>query len=314
MKKISIVVPCYNEEKNVENVVNEVTELFRNNLDNYDYEILFIDNCSKDKTQEKLEYICSRDKKIKAIFNAANFTAENSMLYGLIQSTGDCAIILHADLQYPVSKIPEFIKAWEDGHTVVCGVKEKTSENIFMHFLRILFYKMIRSSASVRIVNQFTGYGLYDRNFIKIIDQVHDPLPIFRGVIGEYAKHVKTIPFPLGKRKFGITSAPVSRLYDIAWLNLTSYSKVAIRWSMFFGLIGILFSIIFSIYFIISKFINWDVFPPGIPSIVICVCFFGGIQLIILSVLGEYIYTINQRLMKLNRPIVIEEKRINFEQ
>jgi glycosyltransferase involved in cell wall biosynthesis len=313
MRKISIVVPCYNEEKNVENVVNEVTAIFKSILSNYDYEIIFIDNCSKDTTQEIIEHICSENKQVKAIFNAANFTAENSMLYGLIQSTGDCAIILHADLQYPVSKIPAFIQAWENGYTVVCGVKEKTSESAFMHFFRTLFYRMIRSSASIEIVNQFTGYGLYDRSIIRLLEQIHDPLPIFRGVIGEYAKRIKTISFSLGKRKFGVTSAPFSRLYDIAWLNLTSYSKIAVRWSMFSGLIGIIFSIVFSIYFIISKFINWDVFPAGIPSVVICVCFFGGIQLVMLSVIGEYIYTINQRVMKMNRPIVIEEKRINFE-
>jgi hypothetical protein len=183
-----------------------------------------------------------------------------------------------------------------------------------MHFLRTSFYRMMRSSASIKIVNQFAGYGLYDRNFIEIIAQVQDPLPMIKGIVGEYANHIKTIPFSLAKRKFGTTSAPLSRLYDIAWLYLTSYSKIAIRWSMFFGLVGIMFSIVFSIYFIISKFLNWDVFPPGVPSIVICVCFLGGIQLVILSVLGEYIYTINQRAMKMNRPMVIEEKRINFDQ
>jgi glycosyltransferase involved in cell wall biosynthesis len=313
MKKISVVVPCYNEEDNIEDVVSQVEALFENVLKNYDYEILFIDNCSTDKTQGIIENICAFNKKIKAIFNAANFTLENSIIYGISQITGDCAMLIHADLQYPVDKIPEFIKEWENGYKVVCGVKEKTTENFVMHFLRSSFYRVMRKNASVKIIDQFTGYGLYDKNFIRIIEQLRDPLPIFPGIIAEYAENFRKVPFSLQKRKYGITSFPISRLYDGAWFRLTSHSKIAIRGAIFLGIVGVSFAILFAVYFFIQKILYWDSVPAGTASLAICVCFFGGTQLIILSVLGEYIYTISQRVMKMNRPIVIEERRINFD-
>jgi glycosyltransferase involved in cell wall biosynthesis len=313
MKKISIVVPCYNEEENIEDVVSEVTCLFQKTLTNYDYEILFIDNCSTDKTQTVIEQICEHDKKVKAIFNAANFSYENSLIYGLTQSLGDCAVLIHADLQYPVDKIPEFINEWENGYKVVCGVKNNTHEEFPLSFFRSTFYTIFQKIATIRIIKQFTGFGLFDRNFIRIIEKVDDPVPIARGIIGEYAKTLKTVPFTIAKRKAGVSSAPFSKLYDIAWLNLTTYSKIAIRSALFIGITSVFLSFISLVFFLIEKNINWKLIQFDITIVLFAILLFGGIQLIILGILGEYIYTINQRVAKLRRPIVIEERRLNFE-
>ena len=186
MSKISIMVPCFNEVENAELMANSIVNVFTEALSQYDYEIVFIDNCSTDGTREVIRNLCSRNPKIKAIFNVTNFGQFNSPFYGICQCTGDCVIPICCDFQDPVELIPEFVKEWEKGHRIVVGVKTASRENPILYFLRSIYYRLIMQMSSVKMIEHFTGFGLYDRTFVELIRQLDDPIPFLRGIVAEY--------------------------------------------------------------------------------------------------------------------------------
>lgn len=309
MKKVSVMVPCYNEEGNVEPISQAIIKELEN-LKEYDYEVLFIDNCSSDKTQEKLEKLCENNKKIKAIFNAKNFGQFNSPYYGLLQTTGDCAILLCADFQDPVEMIPEFIKEWENGYKIVCGIKESSHENKIMYFLRSCYYHFIKKMSDVEQIEHFTGFGLYDRSFIETLRSLDDPTPFLRGIVAELGSKRKDIPYKQAKRRAGKTSNNWYRLYDAAMLSFTSYTKIGLRIATIVGCFFSAISLLIACIYLILKLLFWDNFPAGTTPILIGVFLFGSVQLFFIGLLGEYIMNMNTRIMK--RPLVVEEKRLNF--
>lgn len=311
MKKISVLIPCYNEEENVVQISEAVIEQL-NKLENYDYEILFIDNCSNDKTQELITKLCENNHKIKAIFNCKNFGQFNSPYYGLQQTTGDCTILMCADFQDPVDMIPKFVQEWENGYKIVIGIKNKSKENRIIYFLRSCYYKIIKKLSSTEQIEHFTGFGLYDKDFIKILKDIDDPTPFLRGIVAELGYKRKEINYEQPKRKAGKTHNNFYTLYDAAMLSFTSYTKIGLRLATFLGMgIGII-SFIVGLIYLILKLLYWDRFAAGTIPILLGSCFLGAIQLFFIGILGEYILSINARVMK--RPLVIEEKRINFEE
>ena len=310
MKKISVLIPCYNEEENVGPISEAVIEQLEK-LENYDYEIVFIDNCSQDKTQQLLTELCSKNEKIKAIFNCRNFGQFNSPYYGLQQTTGDCTILLCADFQDPVDMIPKFVKEWENGYKIVIGIKNKSQENKVMYFLRSCYYKLIKKIANTEQIEHFTGFGLYDKKFIEVLKMVDDPTPFLRGIVAELGFKRKEISYEQAKRKAGKTHNNFYTLYDAAMLSFTSYTKVGLRLATFIGIFIALLSFIVGLIYLVLKIMYWDRFVAGTIPILIGMCFLGSIQLFFIGFLGEYILAINSRMMK--RPLVVEEKRINFE-
>ncbi len=309
MKKISIVVPCYNEEENVEPISEAIISEI-DKLQNYTYELIFIDNCSTDKTREKLIQLCDKNKNIKAIFNAKNFGQFNSPYYGLLQTTGDCTMLICADFQDPVDMIPKFIQEWENGYKIVIGVKNKSKENKIMYFLRSCYYKLIKKISDTEQIEHFTGFGLYDKDFIEVLRKLDDPTPFLRGIVAELGFQRKEIPYEQQKRRAGKTHNNFYKLYDAAMLSFTSYTKIGLRLATFLGIfVGIISFIIGIVYFIL-KLIYWDRFAAGMVPVLIGMFFLGALQLFFIGFLGEYILSINTRVMK--RPLVVEEKRINF--
>lgn len=309
MKKISIVVPCYNEEENVRPISEAILKQL-DLLENYDYELIFIDNCSQDKTRSIIEKICAENSKVKAIFNAKNFGQFNSPYYGMLQASGDCVILICADFQDPVEMIPQFINEWENGYKIVCGIKATSKENKIARFLRTCCYKIIKKISNVEQIEHFTGFGLYDKAFVDICRDLHDSTPFLRGIVAELGFDRKDICYEQQKRKAGKTHNNLYTLYDAAMLALTSYSKITLRFATFFGLgIGII-SVIIGLIYLVLKLIHWDSFSAGTTPILIGVFFFGAIQLFFIGLIGEYIMSINTRVMK--RPLVVESKRINF--
>ena len=232
MKKISVVVPCFNEEENVremsKSLVNELEKLGQ-----YDYELIFIDNFSQDKTRGYLEEICKENEKVKAIFNAKNFGQFNSPYYGMLQATGDCVILIAADFQDPVEMIPKFIKEWENGYKIVIGIKNKSKEKKFMYFWRSVYYKIIKKLSNVEQIEHFTGFGLYDRKFIEVLRSLNDPTPFLRGIVAELGFERKEIPYTQEKRRAGKTHNTFYKLYDAAMLSFTSYTKIGLRLATF---------------------------------------------------------------------------------
>lgn len=309
MKKISVLVPCYNEEKNVEPLSVAVIEQLES-LQNYDWELLFIDNCSTDKTREILERLCAKNKKIKAIFNAKNFGQFNSPYYGLLQTTGDCTISMCADFQDPVEMIPKFVKEWENGYKIVCAIKTTSKESKIMYFLRTCYYNIIKKMSDIEQIEHFTGFGLYDKSFIETLKTLDDPIPFLRGIVAELGSRRKDIPYEQAKRRAGKTSNNWYKLYDAAMLSFTSYTKIGLRMATIIGFIFSLFSFLTALIYLVLKLINWNNFSAGTTPILIGVFLFGSIQLFFIGLIGEYVMNINTRVMK--RPLVIEEKRINF--
>ena len=314
MKKISIMIPCYNETDNVIPISEAVVAEFEAKLPQYDYEILFIDNCSSDGTREKLEQICEKNKKIKAIFNVTNFGQFNSPFYGMCQTTGDCTISMCCDFQDPIEMISVFVEKWEEGHKIVSGVKTSSKENAFIYFLRSIYYKMIKSMSSVKRIEQFTGFGLYDKSFIKLLRELKDPVPFIRGIVAEYGSgfNLIEVEYEQPKRRAGKTKNNFYSLYDAAMLSFTSYTKVGLRLATWLGFLSSAASLVIAFIYLVLKLTNWYGFQAGNVPLLIGVYVIGSIQLFFIGLIGEYILNINTRVI--NRPLVVEEKRINFDE
>lgn len=311
MKKISVLIPCYNEVENVVPMSEAVTGILEGELSQYDYELVFIDNCSTDGTRDKLEEICAKNKKIKAIFNVTNFGQFNSPFYGMCQTTGDCTISMCCDFQDPVEMLPQFVKEWENGYKIVSAIKTSSKENPFIRFLRTIYYKMIRNMSDVKMIEHFTGFGLYDRTFIELLKQLDDPMPFLRGIVAEYGFSRKEIEYQQAKRRAGKTKNNFYTLYDAAMLSITSYTKVGLRLATILGFISSGVSLLIALVYLILKLVNWDNFQAGYAPMIIGVYVLGSLQLFFIGLLGEYILNINSRVI--HRPLVVEEKRINFD-
>lgn len=312
MKKISIIIPCYNEEENIEAMYGVLKNLFDTELTSYDYEFIFIDNDSRDKSREILRELCKKDNKLKAIFNAKNFGQFNSPYYAMLQSSGDATILMAADFQDPIEMIPKYVSAWEEGYKIAIGIKKASKENVLMYKLRTLYYKMIKKLSDVEQIEHFTGFGLYDKAFIEVMRKLDDPTPFLRGIVAELGFKRKEIAYEQPKRRAGITSNNLYRLYDAAMLSITSYTKLGLRLATLIGAMSGGFSFFVAIIYLILKLLYWDRFPAGMAPILIGMLFLGSIQIFFIGMIGEYILTINQRVMK--RPLVVEEERINFEE
>ncbi len=310
MKTISIVVPCFNEEENVVPLSEAIVDIFHKELEQFDYEIIFIDNCSVDNTRPLLRFLCKSNPKIKAIFNTKNFGQFNSPVYGLTQATGDCAILIAADFQDPVENIPSFVREWENGFNIVCGIKTASKENKLTYLLRSIYYKLIKKMSDVTQIEHFTGFGLYDKSFLYVLSNLDDPQPFLRGIVAELGPKRKEIYYEQPKRRAGKTSNNWYSLYDAAMLSFTSYTKIGMRIATIFGAFMSLMSILSAVIYLIMKIIFWDRFPAGNIPIMLGVFVLGAIQIFFIGLLGEYILNINSRIMK--RPLVIEEERINF--
>lgn len=310
MKKISILVPCYNEEDNVVAISKSIVSVLESQLKHYDYELIFIDNNSQDNTRSLLRHICSQNTKIKAIFNAKNFGQFNSPYYGMCQTTGDCTIVICCDFQDPIELIPKFIKEWEAGNKIVIGIKTSSKENPIMRLLRTIYYKIIKRMSSIEQIEHFTGFGLYDASFIEVLRKLQDPTPFLRGIVAELGFSIKKIEYEQQKRRAGKTKNNWYTLFDAAMLSFTSYTKSGLRVATIFGFIASVISFIIALVYLILKLIYWDTFVAGMAPILIGVFFMGSMQLFFIGFIGEYIMSMNTRIM--NRPLVIEEERINF--
>lgn len=310
MKKISVLIPCYNEEENVIPIANAIVEEMGKNLADYDFEIIFIDNDSKDNTRPLLREICKRNPKVKAIFNAKNFGQFNSPYYGILQATGDCTILMCCDFQDPIEMIPQIVAEWEKGAKIVSCVKTASKENSIMRFLRSCYYKMIKKMSSVEQIEHFTGFGLYDRSFIEVLRNLKDPTPFLRGIVAELGFKRVSIEYTQAKRRAGKTHNNFFTLFDAAMLSFTSYTKVGLHLVTFAGMILSALSILAALVYLVLKLLYWDRFSAGFAPMIIGLFFLNAIELLFIGFVGEYVMSINTRVM--NRPLVIEEERINF--
>jgi glycosyltransferase involved in cell wall biosynthesis len=312
MKKlISVMTPCYNEEDNIEDLYSQVKTIFENQLSGYDYEHVFIDNCSKDRTVDILKMLARKDPKVKIIVNARNFGFVRSSYYGLIQPDGDAVIFLMADLQDPPSLIVDFVTKWEEGYKVVQGVRKNSRESFVLFKVKKLYYYVLSVISDVQLTRDTTGFGLYDKCVIQSLRKIDDPYPYFKGLISELGFGIAEVEYVSAARKRGVSSANFFMLYDFALLGITSHSRVPIRVATMSGFIMSVLSIFVAIAYLVAKLINPNFLPIGIASLHITIFFFAAVQLFFIGIIGEYIGLIHLRSLK--RPLVVERERVNFE-
>jgi len=310
MKKrlISIVTPCYNEAENIDELCQRIASVMATLP--YDYEHIFIDNCSTDLTVPKIKEKALQDKRIKLIVNARNFGHIRSPYYGLLQSKGDATVLIASDLQDPPEIITEFITKWEQGYKTVLAVKPESEESSIMFWFRKFYYRLIAQISEVPLVQNATGAGLFDRAVIDVLRSIQDPYPYFRGLLCEIGYPIATVPFKQPRRQRGVTKNNFYTLYDIAMLGITNHSKIPLRLMAMSGFILSIISLFVAMCFFIAKLIFWDSFQLGTAPILIGIFFFGAIQAFFIGVLGEYIGSIHTQVR--NMPLVIESERINF--
>lgn len=310
MKKISLFTPCYNEEGNLYEMYNRVTKVMEG-LPQYEYEYIFIDNCSTDRTAEILREIAGKDKRVKVIINQRNFGPSRSGSYGFFQTTGDVSICFACDLQDPPELIPRFLELWEEGNKVVWGKKDGSDENKIMYAIRCLYYKIIKGMAENEQYENVTGFGLYDREVVQLLKEYSGPTPNFRNLVSEFGYEIAFVEYHQPKRKAGHSSYNLFRYMNIALNDMVNTSKLPLRMATFFGMIVASVSFIIAIFYLVMKLIYWDTYDIGIASLVIGMFFIGAVQIMFIGIVGEYVGEILSRLSPM--PTVVEKERINFD-
>ena len=312
MKTISVTIPCWSEEKSVRQMYDRLTKVFREQLPQYDYEIIYVDDYSPDNTRVEIRKLCNEDKRVKAVFNARNFGFTRNVFATLQYGSGDATFMLFGDLQDPPELLPEMVKRWEAGSKVVIGQRSKGNESRLMYAMRSLYYKLIKLLGGAKQVQHFNGFGLYDRTFIDILKQLDDPVPYLKGIVSELAIEESVIPYEQAESMRGHSGANFMKNYDLAMLGITSYTKTLMRAATFVGAALGVFSALFAIFILISKLLRWDNYPYGTATIIIGVFFIGAVQLFFMGILGEYVLSINARSMR--RPLVVVGEKLNFDE
>lgn len=310
MKKISLFTPCYNEEDNVYEMYLKVTEVMKT-LPQYEYEYIFIDNCSTDRTPDILRKIASEDERIKVIFNLKNFGPSRSGSHGFFQTSGDVSICFACDFQDPPELIPEFIKKWEQGSKVVWGKKDGSDESKLMYAIRCLYYKIIKGIAENEQYENVTGFGLYDREVVELLKKYAGPTPNFRNMISEFGYPITFIEYHQPKRKAGHSSYNLFKYMNIALNDMVNTSKLPLRMATFFGAIVAFVSFLIAIFYLVLKILYWDSYDIGMATLVIGLFFFSAVQLMFIGIIGEYVGEILTRMNE--KPMVVEKERLNFE-
>jgi len=308
---LSIVSGCFNEEENVRELWQRITRVMADQLPNYTYELIIIDNCSTDPTPEILREMCKEDKRVKAIFNNRNFGHIRSGYHAIQQASGEAIVCMASDLEDPPEMIPEFVRKWEEGWKIVLAQKTSSAEFFVMHWVRKTYYYLINRLSEVPLVKNVTGFGIYDKRVIDDIKRIGDPYPYLRGLICDLGYPQYLIPFHKPVRKRGFTKNNFYTLYDLGMLGITNHSKVPLRLAVFAGCgVGII-SFLVALAYLVYKLLYWERFQAGAAPIVLGIFFLGSVQLFFIGILGEYIGSIYTQVLR--RPPVIERERINFD-
>ena len=308
MTKISIVTPTFNEEDNIQKLCSSIKiEMEKLNMD---YEHIVIDNCSTDKTIEKLKIICSKDQNVKAIINVRNFGHIKSPFHGILQSSGDACILMASDFQDPMELISMYIKKWQSGSKIVLGKKISSEENSLMFSIRKFFYKFLNKISETKLTENTTGSGIFDKSVINQLKKINDPYPYLRGLLNELSEEISVVEFDQPKRLSGKTKNNIFTLYDIGMLGIIKHSRAPLRLVTFLGFILSFFSLLTALIYFFYKLIFWNSFDVGIAPLVIGIFGFASIQILLLGIIGEYVGILLIHLR--NLPLVVEKERINF--
>lgn len=311
-KKISVVIPCYNEEKTIKEIYERLLHIFNFELKEYDYEIIYVDDYSTDNTREEIRKVCSRNQKVKGIFNARNFGFHRNVFQSYQYASGDAVFMMFGDLQDPPEMLPIFVKKWLEGHQCVVGQRKKSTESKVKYFLRKVYYKIMNMLSDTSQIEMINGFGLYDRSFVDVLKKIDDTTPFFKAVLNEYGMNICIVPYDQSAGKRGRSNFNILKNYDFVMQGLTSSTKLLMRFATFTSIIIAIICIIYTTSVFIRKILNPNTFLPGTASVMVGVFFLGAIQLFFIGILGEYILSINEKTSR--KPRVIVGEKINFEE
>ncbi len=313
-KLISIVTPCFNEQENVEDCYEAVRKVMENELPTYDYEHVFCDNASTDGTVARLRDLARRDPRVRVIVNARNFGPFRSTFNGLLATRGDAVLVLLAvDLQDPPELLPEFVAKWREGNEVVYGVRKNREEGAIMRWTRMAYYRAVSRFANINIPPDVGEFQLVDRLVVDALRKYDDQYPYIRGMIANCGFKAVGIDYVWRARKKGFSKNRLYHLIDQALNGLISFTNIPLRLCMFFGFTVAAISMLYALFSLVVNLIYFrELAQPGIPTLIVALFFFSGLQLFFFGVLGEYMAAIHFQVRK--RPMVIERERINFDQ
>ncbi len=306
---VTVLTPCRNERENVRPLHEKVRDVMAQ-VPGVTYEHLYIDNASTDSTQEELRRLAAGDPRVKVILNQRNFGHVRSPYHGLLNARGDAVIVVAADLQDPPELIPAFIRLWREGSEVVVGQKRNSAEPLLVFTLRKAYYRLVKRLADIDLLENVTGFGLYDRKVVEAFRALDEPYPYVRGLISEMGFAVALVPYDQPRRHRGTTKNNLYSLYDVAMLGITSHSKVPLRLAAMLGFAASALSFVVGLVYLVYKLLFWQRFALGVAPVVIGLFFFASVQLFFIGIIGEYIGAIHTRVIR--RPLVVEKERINF--
>ncbi len=309
-KTICVIIPCYNESGNIEPLYDRVTAAFAT-IPEQKYTLQFIDNASTDDTVAKIKGLAAQDARVRLIVNARNFGVQRSGLHAYLAAEGDAVITMVADLQDPPEMLPDLVKHWRNGYKVVIGVKPSSDEAVLMFSLRRAYYRVLAVLSEVPQIQNFTGFGLYDREVVEHVRATGNHSLYFRGFIADLGYERVEIPFTQPRRERGVSKNNFYALYDTAMLGITSHSKVPLRLATMGGFVLSGLSLLVAFGYLIAKLLFWNHFQANTAPILISVFFFAAVQLFFIGLLGEYIGAILTQVTK--RPLVIEKERQGFD-
>jgi polyisoprenyl-phosphate glycosyltransferase len=311
IRTVTVLTPCYNEEENVRALYEKVSSVFAP-LHDYQYEHLFIDNASTDRTVDVLRELAARDRRVKVIVNTRNFGHIRSPIHALLQCRSDGVIILAADFQDPPELIPQLLEKWRDGFKVVLAIKAAAEESRLMFAIRRIGYRVVDALSEVQQVRNNTGFGLYDKAFLAVLRTLPDPYPYFRGIVAELGFKYAAVPYVQPSRKRGITKNNLYMLYDLGVQGIINHSKIPLRIAAIVGFISSVISLGAAVVYFVMKMLFWYDLPIGVAPVIIGLFCVASVQLFFLGVLGEYVGAIYTQVR--NRPLVVEQERINFDE
>lgn len=310
-KTLSVITPFFNEEASIVECIETLGRIFREQLPDYDLEHIFCDNCSTDQTLGIIKAIAARDPSIKIIVNSRNFGILKNTYNGVLASTGDAVVLfMPADLQDPPELIPEFVSWWEQGFEVVYGIRATREEGIVIKAARRGYYRLLSRLTYVDYPPDVGDFQLVDRKVVEAMRQIDDAQPFMRLMTFDVGFRSKGIEYNWRARKHGTSRNQLSHMFEQGLNGIISFSGAPVRIALLCGFCISLLSVLYALLIAALTVTGHVSAGGGIPTIIISLFFFGGVQLFFLGVIGEYIVAIYNQVRK--KPLVIERERINF--
>ncbi len=310
MKKVSVVIPMYYEEEVAQICYDRVSEVLEKLKKEYDYEIIFVNDGSKDKTLSILKEIASKDNKVKIISFSRNFGHQAAVTAGIKEVSGDAIVIMDADLQDPPELIPDMLKLWEDGYEVIYGKRNtRKGESTFKLLTAKMFYSFLNAMSEVDIPKNTGDFRLVDKSVIDVINNLPEHNKFLRGLFSWVGFEQKEFLYDRPKRELGETKYPFKKMLKLAKDGIISFSTKPLKIVGGLGIFSILLSMIILVYSILSYALDWNNLADGWTSIMVCITFFAGVQLFSLWIMSEYISRIYDE--SKGRPEYIVKEKIN---